>query len=205
MDGSRLSMPIGEAMWTQRSIRRLRPDRIPEADIRLILEAANKAPNGGNVQWTRYLVLTDAVQITEFGALYHEAWWAKRRDGEGWTKPEDIPPTAKVARSAMRLAEEIGQAPLIIFVLARKPGPPNSVITCAQNLMLAARALGIGSCPTTLHPQVMERFHAMFGIPENVDFHFCIPMGYPKGNFGPVRRKPVEEIAHWGRWSEVRG
>ena len=205
MDGSRLSMPIGEAMWTQRSIRRLRPDRIPEADIRLILEAANKAPNGGNVQWTQYLVLTDAAQITEFGALYHEAWWAKRRDGEGWTKPEDIPPTAKVARSAMRLAEEIGQAPLIIFVLARKPGPPNSVITCAQNLMLAARALGIGSCPTTLHPQVMERFHAMFGIPENVDFHFCIPMGYPKGNFGPVRRKPVGEIAHWGRWGEVRG
>ena len=205
MDGSRLSMPIGEAMWTQRSIRRLRPDRIPEADIRLILEAANKAPNGGNVQWTQYLVLTDAAQITEFGALYHEAWWAKRRDGEGWTKPEDIPPTAKVARSAMRLAEEIGQAPLIIFVLARKPGPPNSVITCAQNLMLAARALGIGSCPTTLHPQVMERFHAMFGIPENVDFHFCIPMGYPKGNFGPVRQKPVGEIAHWGRWSEVRG
>ena len=205
MDGSRLSMPIGEAMWTQRSIRRLRPDRIPEADIRLILEAANKAPNGGNVQWTRYLVLTDAAQITEFGALYHEAWWAKRRDGEGWTKPEDIPPTATVARSAMRLAEEIGQAPLIIFVLARKPGPPNSVITCAQNLMLAARALGIGSCPTTLHPQVMERFHAMFGIPENVDFHFCIPMGYPKGNFGPVRRKPVGEIAHWGRWGEVRG
>ena len=150
-------------------------------------------------------MLTDATQITEFGALYHEAWWAKRRDGEGWTKPEDIPPTAKVARSAMRLAEEIGQAPLIIFVLARKPGPPNSVITCAQNLMLAARALGIGSCPTTLHPQVMERFHAMFGIPENVDFHFCIPMGYPKGNFGPVRRKPVGEIAHWGRWGEVRG
>lgn len=200
MEPTRLSMPIGEAMWTQRSIRRLRPDPIPDDDVRLILEAANKAPNGGNVQWTRYLVLTDAAVIRTFGELYKEAWWAKRRDGEGWTKPEDIPPGAKVARSAMRLADEIGAAPLIIFVLAQDPGPANSVITCAQNLMLAARALGIGSVPTTLHPQVMERFHAMFNIPANVSFHFCIPMGYPRGNFGPVNRKPVEDSTHWNAW-----
>jgi nitroreductase len=200
MESTRLSMPIGEAMWTQRSIRRLRPDPIPEADIRLILEAANKAPNGGNVQFTRYLAVTDAAKIREFAPLYKEAWWAKRRDGEGWTKPEDIPATATVSRSAMRLADEIGNVPAIVFVLARRPGPANSVITCAQNLMLAARALGIGSCPTTLHPQVMERFNAMFGIPPEIELHFCIPMGYPRGNFGPVNRRPVEEVTHWNSW-----
>ena len=200
MDESRLSMPIGEAMWSQRSIRRLKPDAIPEDDVRVILEAANKAPSGGNVQFTRYLVLNERAKIHEFGALYKEAWWAKRRDFEGWSGPADIPPTAKVSLSAMRLADEIGDAPLIIFVLAQKPGPANSVITCAQNLMLAARALGIGSTPTTLHPQVMERFHAMFGIPENIDFHFCIPMGYPRGRFGPVNRKPVEDSTHWNAW-----
>ncbi|MFN0146262.1 MAG: nitroreductase family protein, partial [Dehalococcoidia bacterium] len=138
MSGSpeRLTMPIGEAMWTQRAIRRFRPDPVSAADLRLILEAAVKAPSGGNQQWARFLVVTDREQLRDFGRLYHEAWWAKRRDFEGWKGPEDLPPGKSVSRSAMRLADEIGQAPAIVFVLARKPAPANSVITCAQNLML---------------------------------------------------------------------
>ncbi len=202
VDYSRLSMPVGEAMFTQRAIRRLRPDPIPEEDLRLILEAAVKAPSGGNMQFARFLVLTDRVKIREFGTLYHEAWWAKRRDGEGWRKPEDIPPENKVSQSAMRLANEIGEAPAIVFVLGRAPAPANSIITCAQNLMLAARALAIGSVPTTLHPDVMDRFHAMFGIPENVLFHFCIPLGYPKGKFGPTSRRPTVEVTSWNTWGD---
>ena len=202
IDPARLSMPLGEAIFSQRSIRRLKPDPIPVADIELILEAAVKAPSGGNVQPTRFLVVTDRDQIREFGTLYHEAWWAKRRDFEGWTKPEDIPADAKVSQSARRLADEIGGAPCIIFVLSAKNGQPNSVITLAQNLMLAARALGIGSVPTTLHPQVMERFHAMFAIPPEIQFHFCIPLGYPRGNFGPTSRRPAAEVSHWGRWGD---
>src|SRR5690349_6626220 len=75
-ESARLAMPIGEAIYTQRSIRRLRPDPIPGEDLRLILEAATKAPNGGNAQPTRFLVLTDPAIIKEFGALYREAWWA---------------------------------------------------------------------------------------------------------------------------------
>jgi nitroreductase len=193
-------MPIGEAIFTQRSIRRLKPDPIPVADLELILEAAVKAPSGGNTQPTRFLVLTDRDQIRAFGPLYHEAWWAKRRDFEGWTKPEDIPADAKVSQSARRLADEIGEAPAIVFVLSTKNGAPNSVVTCAQNLMLAARALRIGSVPTTLHPQVMERFHAMFGIPPEIQFHFCIPLGYPRGNFGPTSRRPAADVSHWGTW-----
>ena len=76
MDHSRLSMPLGEAIFTQRSIRRYRPDSIPLADIRLILEAAVKAPNGGNQQLARFLVVNDRAAIRAFGPLYHEAWWA---------------------------------------------------------------------------------------------------------------------------------
>jgi nitroreductase len=193
-------MPIGEAMFTQRAIRRLHQAPIPEADLALILEAAVKAPSGGNVQPTRFLVLTERERIREFGKLYHEAWWAKRRDIEGWTKPEDIPPGKSVSQSAKRLADEIGEAPCIVFVLGTRNAPANSVIPAAQNLMLAARALGIGSVPTTLHPQVMERFHAMFGIPEDIQFHFCIPLGYPRGKFGPTLRRPATEVTHFNAW-----
>jgi nitroreductase len=92
VDTSRLNMPLSEAIFTQRAIRRFRPDPIPVADLRLIIEAAVRAPNGGNQQVGRFLVLTDRAVIREFGALYREAWWAKRWDDHKWTKPEDIPP-----------------------------------------------------------------------------------------------------------------
>jgi nitroreductase len=68
--------------------------------------------------------------------------------------------------------------------------------------MLAARALGIGSIPTTLHAQVMERVYALFGIPADASFQFCIPLGYPEppAHFGGSRRRPVAEIAYLDRW-----
>ena len=99
----------------------------------------------------------------------------------------------------MGLADEMKDVPCIIFALAVPPGSANSVIPAAQNLMLAARALGIGSVPTTLHPKVMDRFRAMFGIPEDVTFHFCIPLGYPLGNFGSNARKPTSETSYFDR------
>ncbi len=83
VDHARLSMPIGEAMFTQRAIRRFRADAIPVADLRLILEAAVRAPNGGNRQLARFLVLTDRARLRAFGGLYREAWWAKRREEQG--------------------------------------------------------------------------------------------------------------------------
>jgi nitroreductase len=90
MDHGRPSMPLGEAILTRRSIRRFKPDPIPLEDIHLILEAAVKAPNGGNRQVARFLVVNDRDMLREFGGLYHEAWWAKRRD-EGFRGRADLP------------------------------------------------------------------------------------------------------------------
>jgi nitroreductase len=196
----RLTMSLGEAIFTQRSIRRFKPDPIPVEHLHTILEAAVRAPNGGNRQIGRFLLVTDRAKIRDFGQLYREAWWAKRRDEKGWTKLEDIPPAEKNYKSAAGLAETMGQAPAVVFALAVPPGSANSVIPATQNLMLAARALGIGSLPTTLHPKVMDRFHAMFGIPEDVAFHFCIPLGYPQGSFGPNVRRPTPETCFLDTW-----
>jgi nitroreductase len=196
VDPNRLSMPLGEAIFTQRSIRRFRPDRIPLEDLHLILEAAVKAPNGGNAQIARFLVVNDDERIREFGALYREAWWAKRRD-EGFERFEDLPPRYHPAAG---LADAMTGAPCIVFAFALHNGPADSVVPAVQNLMLAARALGIGSVPTTLHPSVMDRFRAMFDIPADVRFHFCVPLGYPRGNFGPTDRKPTSETTFLNRW-----
>lgn len=198
MDQDRLSMPLGEAIFTQRSIRRFQPKPIDVEDLRLIIEAAVRAPNGGNLQPARFLVVTDRDRIREFGALYREAWWAKRHD-EGIEPTGELPPRY---RSAAGLADAMVEVPCVIFALAVHNGPANSVIPAVQNLMLAARALGIGSVPTTLHPSVMERFYALFGIPDHVGFHFCVPLGYPQGKFGPTVRKPTAETTYLDRWAE---
>src|SRR3954470_6613050 len=173
MDHSRLSMPLGEAIFTQRSIRRFTSEPIPIDDIHLMIEAAVKAPNGGNAQLARFLVVTDRAAIREFGALYHEAWWAKRRD-EGFHGPDDLP--ARYAPAA-QLADEIVDAPCVVLALALHNRPRDPPVPAVQNLMLAARAIGVGSVPATLHPTVMDRFRALFGIPDDVRFHFCVPMG----------------------------
>lgn len=194
-------MPIGDAMFTQRSIRRMKPDPIPTEDIRTIIEAAVKAPSGSNTQPARFLVLTDRDVIREFGALYREAWWAKRRDeGRPWTTREAIPDAEAVKRGAARLADEMADVPCIVLALSAGKGQASSVIPGVQNLMLAARALGIGSVPTTLHPTVIERVFDLLGIPESAEFHLCIPLGYPRGNFGPTTRRPTAETTYFNRW-----
>jgi nitroreductase len=202
VDHGKLSMPIGEAMFTQRAIRKFKPDPIPADVLHLLVEAAVRAPNGGNHQVGRFLIVTDRARIREFGALYREAWWAKRRDEKRpWKTIEEIPDSEKNYRGAAGLADHMKDVPCVVFALCVNQGPANSVIPAAQNLMLAARALGIGSVPTTLHPSVMERFQAMFAIPKDVAFHFCIPLGYPaEGHFGGSTRRPTSETTYLDRW-----
>ena len=201
VDRTRLDMPLGEAIFSQRSIRRFRPDPISVQDLQLILEAAVKAPSGGNRQPARFLVLNDPDLIRQFGALYREAWWAKRRDeNRPWTRREEIPPEDRGNAWAARLADEIKDAPCVVLALSTGEGLASSVIPSVQNLMLAARALGIGSVPTTLHAQVMERVYKLLDIPPELDFHLCIPLGYPRGRFGPTRRRATAEVTYLNRW-----
>jgi nitroreductase len=201
VDTARLDMSIGEAIFTQRSIRRFRPDPIAAHDLELLLEAANKAPSGGNRQPGRFLVLTDPEVIRQFGALYREAWWAKRRDeNKPWTSREQIPPEDRGSAAAARLADEIQDAPCIMLAFSTGPEQASSIIPGVQNLMLAARALGIGSVPTTLHVQVLDRVYGLLGVPAEMAFHLCIPLGYPRGNFGPTQRRPTAETTYLNRW-----
>lgn len=200
-----LSMSIGEAMFSQRAIRRLDATRpVTDNQIKIILDAASKAPNGGNIQPARHLVIRDQEDIKKFGKLYFEAWWAKRRDSYGWKSKADIPENS-VYRLPALLADEMVDVPVVILVYSEPSAQgvgASSTFPGVQNLLLAARALGLGSVLTTLHPQVMERVNEMFGVPSEMDFHCCIPIGYPRGRFGPTSRLPTNVTTSWGYWGQ---
>ncbi len=200
----RFSMSLGEAIFSLRAIRRVKADPIPEEDLRDMLLAATRAPSGGNGQPWHFLVVRDAEQRAKFGELYREAWWAKRAD-QGIHGPEDIDASNYTTQSAMRLAEEVGEAPAIVLVCSTEQGAGamGSVIPAVQNLLLAGRALGVGGTITTLHAVVDERMKALFGIPSEAQIVYCVPLGYPKGKFGEVSRKPLDEVVSGERWGET--
>src|SRR5262245_1153979 len=118
-------MKLGDVLFSQRSIRRFKPDPISVDDLHVIMEAAVRAPNGGNAQPARFVLLTNRNGIEKMGELYKEAWWAKRRDaGTGWKTIEDIPAEDKVSRSAARLSGSIGNVPAIVLAFGRKSARP---------------------------------------------------------------------------------
>ena len=120
MDHSRLSMPIGEAMFTQRAIRRFRPDPIPLEDIQLILEAAVKAPNGGNLQVARFLVVDDPTRNCASSPRCTTRRGGRSVANQGFTEWPDLP---RRYHPAAALADVIGDVPCVVFALGRPQRP----------------------------------------------------------------------------------
>ena len=198
-------MEFFETVTTQRAMRRLKPDPIPDAALRQIMDAAICAPSGGNRQGWSFLVIRDAAKRARLGELYRESW-AELMKTPYYRGASAAPPDSregKMVASAGHLAEHLAEAPVLVLACIGTDGRPTittgaSIYPAVQNLMLAARALGVGSCITTIHkyrdPQVKE----LLGIPADVETAALIPLG----KFGRPPRRPLAEVAHadhWGR------
>jgi nitroreductase len=72
----------------------------------------------------------------------------------------------------------------------------------AQNLLLAARALGLGAVLTTPHLFHPGQYEKILELPSNVSLTCCIPVGYPRGRFGPVSRGDARALVSWDRYRE---
>ena len=200
-------MPLGEAIFTQRAMRRLKTDQVSDADLETILTAAARAPSGGNRQPWRFLAVRDQNLKDQLARWYVEAYWARRRE-RGFSGPEDIPKDDSSGQAALHFStnpDNYARAPILLFVIAETRGA--DVSTACQNLLLASRALGIGSTITFIGGIHEGNVHRLLGIPDGMDAACCIPLGWPEGRFGPASRKPLSEIAfvdHFGRpgpWS----
>ena len=76
----------------------------------------------------------------------------------------------------------------------------SSIYGAVQNLMLAARALGLGTVMTTAHQMLDADLRNLLGIPDDAYPVALIPVGYPDANFGPTTRKGLDEILRWNGW-----
>jgi nitroreductase len=194
-------MELFEAIRTTRAMRRLDPNRpVSDDDLWTLVEAATKAPSGGNRQVARWLIVTDPERRAKIGALYGQAWQSVR--GAYVEAQGDGAPTA-ILVSADHLADHMGEAPAIIVPCSRA-GDPASIYPGCQNLFLAARSLGLGTALTTVHRLKEAEVKAVLEIPDEVSTWAMIPVGYPLGRWGEAKRRPVEETTYWDRYGESR-
>jgi nitroreductase len=201
------TLNLFEAMHTARSIRRFRPDPVPNELLHRILEAAIQAPNGTNAQAWRFVIVRRPDLRRQLGEFYRQGFREAYPAGRLATEPD--PHRRRLLRSAEYLAEHMGDEPpvLILACLQRSPnaGAPGrsagaSIYPAVQNLLLAARAIGLGACLTTLHLRREAQVKALLGIPEHVDTYALIPIGYPAVPRGPVRRRPLADVTHFDHW-----
>jgi nitroreductase len=196
-----------EAIYSQRAIRHLKPDPVPEETIRKLIEAATKAPSGANSQPWKFMVIRDPSTKAQISDYYLRAWEAAY--GNQAASPPSI--QARVRSSADHLARNMADAPVLILACLQHDGSPatmtrgSSIYPAVQNLLLAARGLGLGSVITTLHRRYEAEIKSLLGIPENVETAALLPVGYPEAGdqYGPTRRAPVSEVTFWERWGET--
>jgi nitroreductase len=196
-------------MATTRSMRRLKPDPVPVALIRKILEAGVLAPSGGNMQRWRFIVVRDPKVKQTVGAYYKRAWdevvSPRYRTGEPapGTSRETF---ARMLNAAQYLADHIHEAPVWIVPCLEGATPTrttgSSIYPAVQNMLLAARALGLGATLTTLYLNFEKEVEAALSLPSDMHTYAILPIGYPMGRFGPVRRVSLGEVVYEDRWGQ---
>jgi nitroreductase len=220
---------VFEAIHTARALRRLKPDPVPEEIITRVLDAAIRAPSAGNAQNWAFVVVRDPEQRRKLGVIYRKgsdiasAFYAARGRPPHLTEEQ----FQQMMGSGAYLWEHMGDAPVILVpCLTVRELPPrealpaefqdhyenerryqerirgSSIYPAIQNIILACRALGLGTTITTNHIRCEDEVKAVLGLPPHVDTFALMPIGFPVGKFGPLARRPIAEVAYADRWSQ---
>ena len=198
-------MDLYEALYTTRAMRRVRPDPIPHETQARILDAAIRAPSGGNTQPWRF-VLVDSPEIkAELGPLDRQSiatlWDVYYRARLEQANADPDKPSNRsllmVQRSAQWLADHYEEVPLYLFCFVRSDGGVGSIFPAAWSAQLAARVEGIGSSLTSvlgmMHADEVRR---VLQVPDTTWDNACmLSFGYPTGRWGVAQRLPVDKVA----------
>lgn len=200
-----------DIIHTTRAMRRLKPDPVPDELIHQILEAGVCAASGGNRQHWRFLVIKDRAIKEQVQRYYKRA--LDEVVGPRYRNSEPPPGVTREQYNRQHdavtyLTEHFHEAPVwIVACLDEGQQTPTrssgaSIYPAVQNMLLAARALGLGATLTTRHLLYEKEVEAILGLPPGVRSYAILPIGYPLGRFGPVRRAPLKEIVYLDHWGQ---
>lgn len=219
---------VFEAIHTARAVRRFKPDAVPEELISRILDAAIRAPSAGNAQNWAFVVVRDPEQRGRLGAIYRKASDIASAMYAARGRPPHLSEAqfGRLMSSGSFLWDHMGEAPVILVPCQTQPRLPApealapemraryaeeqryverirgaSIYPAVQNIILACRAVGLGTTITTNHIRCEDEVKAVLGLPHDVQTFALMPIGYPLDPFGPVTRRPVAEVAHADRWA----
>ena len=213
-----------EAIYSARSLRRLKSDPVPEALITQVLDAAIRAPTAGNAQNWAFVVVRDPTLRRALGAIYRKAsdiaaaMYAEKGQPAHLTEAQ----YHRMMTTGAYLWEHMGEAPVILIPCLHQPVVPtaegvdhrdelvyadrirgSSIYPAVQNIILACRALGLGTTITTNHLRCESEVRSLLGLPDDVDSFAMMPIGWPVDGFGPLSRKPLAEVVHADRWGHA--
>ena len=210
LDG--LNMPLQDAMMTQRAVRRVHSEPVDDAVVLKCIELALRAPTGANGQNWEFIVVKDRHVIKKLAGRYRKGW--KFSYGGLLSSAGDNDPSlARVIRAAqwqvdhftevpvlvvacLRLTVREGRVPYSLMPHAAVSGYWGSIYPSVQNLLLAARAMGLGASLITLPLWGVTRARKILGLPRSVTPCCVVALGWPRGRYGPTTRVPVEQVTH---------
>lgn len=220
---------IFEAIYTARALRKLRPDPVPDALLERVLDAAIRAPSAGNAQNWIFMIVRDPQQRAKLGAIYRKASGIASAMYAARGRPAHMTDEQfrLMMSSGSYLWDHMGEAPVILIPCQGKPKvppqeklPPEvqsryaaelnyverirgaSIYPAVQNIILACRALGLGTTITTNHIRCEDEVKDVLGIPDEIQTFAMMPIGFPLGKFGPVNRRPLREVIAADRWGQ---
>ncbi|TGD83849.1 nitroreductase [Mycolicibacterium sp. CH28] len=203
-----LNMPLLEAMLTQRAIRRVKPDPVDDAVVLKCIELALRAPTGSNGQNWEFIVVKDQRVRDQLGKRYRQAW--SLYGGIGKRLASGDAAMEKILRAVQWQVDHFSEIPVLVVPCLRGGMRPpylpspfvaessffGSIYPSVQNLLLAARAMGLGASLITLPLWSVTSARKILGLPLSVTPVCVIPLGWPRGRYGSTTRKPVEEVVH---------
>jgi len=208
-----------EVIFSTRSMRRLKPDPVPDEVIYKILDAGIRAPSGGNTQHWRFVVVQDPQVKQQVQQVYQKGWNEVQAMYQNRSAPTHMEEGKfrRLLGAAAYLAEHLAEVPVLLFAcLKERPMPPqlaaklarlsgSSIYPAVQNMLLTCRALGLGATLTTVCSLYEDETRAVLHLPNDIATYALLPIGYPQGKFGPVQRMAVEEVTCVDRWGTAFG
>ncbi len=206
-------MNLDEAMRTQRALRKLKPDPIPDEVLLELVDLAIRAPSGSNAQGWEFVLVRDPERKAAIGRLNRPAVKFYLGLGRLFKKPDEK--AQRLMAAVEWQAEHFAELPVILVPCLRGRPPLfpflgttsyfGSIYPAVQNYMLAARSREIGTTLITLPLWNVGKLKRILGLPRNVTPCCLVPTGYPYGSFGPTTRRPAEEVAHFDKWGGKPG